>query len=516
MISSANGIICASKLTLRHSRHLVNVSVCQNRALLYHPSTCGTAVQKRRASTAKALVWQGKHRIPKHDIPATARIRGHSALSLRTLKPARLDAEEFVNLTGRVSKTVHFSAAPEEPRLQIFYFRSSVHIQFPPDSQGFFYWHFKPDAPPVSGQLRFRTTTSSDPATFLSGHDLQLPNGRTWNISLLHIARRSKYSALRTHLLAERLVTAKVLDTATKISPSYQDKHSLPRSYIPATTAAGLRNAPALLLRTLNQARLNAEDFADIAGRLSRFVRFPLAPAERRFEMRYFQPGSQRIPFPPDTHGFLYWYLEPGAPPASGQVRFRTTTSSDPATFPSGRDLQLPDSRTWNISPLRSTRRSQHRGLRAHLLAERLVTAKMLDTMTNISPSYQDKHSLPKSNTPSTTAVGLRNTTALLLCTLNQTRLNAEDFADLNGRLWRYVRFPLAPAERGFQMRYLESGSERIPFPPDSHGFLYWSLVPVGGTWSCQTAGHGIYPSSALSAGHGILDFVHIFSPRGW
>ncbi|TFK45328.1 hypothetical protein OE88DRAFT_1221799 [Heliocybe sulcata] len=91
-------------------------------------------------------------------------------------------------------------------------------IPFPSDSQGFFYWHLHHDGPPVTGQVRFRTTASSDPASFPTGRDLHLPDGRTWHISLFDIARRTKYSALRAHLLSEKLITAEVLNTATNIS----------------------------------------------------------------------------------------------------------------------------------------------------------------------------------------------------------------------------------------------------------------------------------------------------------
>ncbi|TFK53887.1 hypothetical protein OE88DRAFT_1625265 [Heliocybe sulcata] len=94
-------------------------------------------------------------------------------------------------------------------------------MSFPLDSRGFFYWHLESDAPPILGQVRFRTTRSPDPATFSTGRDLQLPNGRVWHISLFEIARRPRYSCLRAQLLSEDLVTEQMLDTALQISASY-------------------------------------------------------------------------------------------------------------------------------------------------------------------------------------------------------------------------------------------------------------------------------------------------------
>ncbi|TFK49316.1 hypothetical protein OE88DRAFT_410255 [Heliocybe sulcata] len=227
MTEHMSGIIRASKLTLRcwrdvHNRmHLACVTGCQERLLLYlQPSTCNTSAQKRWASSAKVFA---KRRISKADILATAAAglrRRSSLLLLRTLNQDQLYAGDFVDLSGKVAKTVHFSLAPAEARLEMQYFYSDGrrNIPFPPDCQGFFYWHHDPDAPPVSGQVRFRTTTSSDPATFPSGRDLQLPDGQAWNIALFDIALRAKYAGLRAHLLSQSLVTAEVLDIALNIS----------------------------------------------------------------------------------------------------------------------------------------------------------------------------------------------------------------------------------------------------------------------------------------------------------
>ncbi|TFK45332.1 hypothetical protein OE88DRAFT_1222010 [Heliocybe sulcata] len=86
MLASVNGIICASKLTLRrwrdvrNSSHLGYVSACQNRLSPYLPSIYN--MQKRRAFLPKALVRRGKRRIPKSDIPAPAPTRLRRPLAL--------------------------------------------------------------------------------------------------------------------------------------------------------------------------------------------------------------------------------------------------------------------------------------------------------------------------------------------------------------------------------------------------------------------------------------------------
>ncbi|TFK46224.1 hypothetical protein OE88DRAFT_1739672 [Heliocybe sulcata] len=482
-----NGIISASKLTLRHWRdvqngkHVVSVLGRPARLSLYLTSASISLVRKRWASAGKA---SDSHRITQASIPAitaAARLSGRSALLLRTLSKDRLDAEDFVDITGQTSKTVRFPAAPEEPSLEIRYFQSSGRkTPFPPDSRRFFYWHLESDALPVSGQVRFHTTTSSDPATFSSGRDLQLPDGRIWHVPLFRIARGSQYSGLRAQLLSENLVIAKAMDTALNGSASFQGHHRIPNSGIPDTTAAGLPTS-ALLLHTLNQTRLHVDDFADLTGRVKRALRFPSVPEEPGFEMHYFRsPWGDRkcIPFPPDSRGFVYWYLERNAPPLSGQVRFRATTSSDPATFPSGRDLQLPDGRTWNIPLARIAHASKYSGLRAQLLFEKLLTTQMLDNASNISASYQNRPRIPKSDLPATAAIRLRRRSAQPLRTLKQAGLQVEDFLAIAGRVTKNIRFPLPHEEPSLEMCYFQSGGRKTPFPPDSQGFLYWHLNP--------------------------------------
>lgn len=70
---------------------------------------------------------------------------------------------------------------------------------------------------------------------------------------------------------------------------------------------------------------------------------------------------GHRVPFPAGTQGFLYYI--PNTPPSSnsfcagggsqtvGQLRFRITDSSDPASFTTGRDLMLPTGLPWLICP---------------------------------------------------------------------------------------------------------------------------------------------------------------------
>ena len=53
-------------------------------------------------------------------------------------------------------------------------------------------------------------------------------------------------------------------------------------------------------------------------------------------------------PYPPDTDGFLYYYMPPGKPRIAGELRLRVTSSDDPASFGKGSDLLRLNGLPWS------------------------------------------------------------------------------------------------------------------------------------------------------------------------
>ena len=93
----------------------------------------------------------------------------------------------------------------------------STSPSFPPDTKSFLYYFTPPEKPRIAGELRIRIVSSDDPASFESGSDLLLRDGRLWLrplyfLSKIHI---SVYEKLRE----ERLVPDD-LDTALSTLPS--------------------------------------------------------------------------------------------------------------------------------------------------------------------------------------------------------------------------------------------------------------------------------------------------------
>lgn len=88
-------------------------------------------------------------------------------------------------------------------------------------------------------------------------------------------------------------------------------------------------------------------------------------------------PCRPRLPFPPDTRGFLYYHIPPKAPPFAGEIRFRR--ASDPYGFHNGEDLLSSDKTPWSISLFALANRSAHVALRKQLLTDNLVSPTTLD-----------------------------------------------------------------------------------------------------------------------------------------
>ena len=79
-----------------------------------------------------------------------------------------------------------------------------------------------PEKPRIAGELRLRVVSSIDPASFESGSDLLLPNGRIWTRPLYYL---SKYNPLLYEKLREERLVPDDLDTAISTLPSKEPKY---------------------------------------------------------------------------------------------------------------------------------------------------------------------------------------------------------------------------------------------------------------------------------------------------
>jgi hypothetical protein len=77
-------------------------------------------------------------------------------------------------------------------------------LVLPTKLEAFLYYFTSPEKPRIAGELRFRVTSSDDPASFESGSDLLKSNGQPWSRPLFVVSRL--YIPLYEKLREERLV----------------------------------------------------------------------------------------------------------------------------------------------------------------------------------------------------------------------------------------------------------------------------------------------------------------------
>jgi hypothetical protein len=88
---------------------------------------------------------------------------------------------------------------------------------YPPDTTGFLYYSTSPEKPRIAGELRLRVTSSDDAASFDSGSDLLLNNGRPWMRPLYAL---SKFYPILYGKLREEQLVQDDLDAALSNLPS--------------------------------------------------------------------------------------------------------------------------------------------------------------------------------------------------------------------------------------------------------------------------------------------------------
>lgn len=106
---------------------------------------------------------------------------------------------------------------------------SYARLPFPSGTHGFFYFVPGPAHAPIAGEVRFRVTASEDPATFVAGHDLLLPNvPSTWHIPLLNIARSKRSFKHLCDVLADRdrSVSTELIRTIRETKPPLVAYHT--------------------------------------------------------------------------------------------------------------------------------------------------------------------------------------------------------------------------------------------------------------------------------------------------
>lgn len=143
---------------------------------------------------------------------------------LRTLRPERLSTvgQEVVDLSGRISATLHFLPKYIGPPLELHYTpkRASppYYDPFPENTRGFLYYHHAPNMPKLSESVRFRICDS--PELFDSGRDLLSPTGFAWGNTITQLVKNSTRLGFLLVLRDEELIDEELINDITKLGMS--------------------------------------------------------------------------------------------------------------------------------------------------------------------------------------------------------------------------------------------------------------------------------------------------------
>ncbi|KAJ7130712.1 hypothetical protein C8R46DRAFT_1236152 [Mycena filopes] len=148
-----------------------------------------------------------------------------------------------------------------------------------------------------------------------------------------------------------------------------------------------------LRLSTLNPLLLQPSDHIDLSGCRRRAIAFTSAPPKGATSpsLIYQEPDGGRLPFPPQSAGFLYFHRDPDAAPLEAALRFRLTKNASPlpSSFETGQDLLLPTGVPWQLILPKLLQRPFPM-IVEQLLAEELITTTQISRCRSIFGSRRN------------------------------------------------------------------------------------------------------------------------------
>ncbi|KAI1783724.1 hypothetical protein LXA43DRAFT_1129764 [Ganoderma leucocontextum] len=154
---------------------------------------------------------------------------------IRTLDPARLTPDDYLDLTRISSISVNVLLHPANPAslrpardLRAYLWDAALS-----EARGFLYYHRPPHSPPIAGELRFRLTPdgSSRPSSFAAGSDLcTVWRGRPWRLPLYKMTYRDCFRGVFALLLQDRLVSQRTLDVAASAARKMRSSNKAARA----------------------------------------------------------------------------------------------------------------------------------------------------------------------------------------------------------------------------------------------------------------------------------------------
>ncbi|KAM5537499.1 hypothetical protein V8D89_008826 [Ganoderma adspersum] len=158
------------------------------------------------------------------DTPTTVRKIKRPRRKIRTLDPSKLVGDDYIDFSMKSEPSLGILLKPDLSSNPLYHrpYRNANFSgapwssnRFPPGTHGFIYYHVPPYSSPLAGELRFRVTSSRNPASFTAGTDLLTERGMPWRYPLYKIVCRPNWTDFVALLLQDGLVSQPTLDLVT-------------------------------------------------------------------------------------------------------------------------------------------------------------------------------------------------------------------------------------------------------------------------------------------------------------
>ncbi|KAM5536375.1 hypothetical protein V8D89_009973 [Ganoderma adspersum] len=158
------------------------------------------------------------------DTPTTVQKTKRPRRKIRTLDPFKLVGDDYIDFSLKSEPSLGVLLKPDLSSNPLYHrpYRNANFSgapwssnRFPPGTYGFIYYHVPPYSSPLAGELRFRVTSSRNPASFTAGTDLLTERGMPWRYPLYKIVCRPSWTDFVALLLQDGLVSQRTLDLVT-------------------------------------------------------------------------------------------------------------------------------------------------------------------------------------------------------------------------------------------------------------------------------------------------------------
>jgi hypothetical protein len=137
-------------------------------------------------------------------------------------------------------------------------------------------------------------------------------------------------------------------------------------------------------ISTLDPSRLVASDFIELREKQWHFpVRYRRVSG---IYCAYAYVRPEKLPFPPETRGFLYLHQPHGVHPCAATLRFRICNKDLPPqeSFARGKDLLLPKGGPWQADMLTLFKSEWARNVQEGLLLDKVLSLEDIEQVENL------------------------------------------------------------------------------------------------------------------------------------